>query len=195
MRVITGLAVAFVGCSCSIVRDPVAQAAGESRQTVGPHRVAAHFGTRAFQDSAYDEVESQRTLGLSYAFERTGDYAGFEAALFVSRDEDERAGLSVEGRSSELAVGARKSFHFGSITPYVGAGLAVVRTDLEVAGSTDENGGSLAAYAHTGIELGLTEHAFIGLDGRVLFGSDIQFRAFDTDGDYGQLTLQFGVRF
>lgn len=164
--------------------------------TSGPaHSLAVQVGSRYLGDGAYDAVNDQRTLGVDYAFERPGDLAGIELAMFWSGDDDERGTVDMRGRTGELALGARRTFEAANVRPYVGMGLALIRTDLEVTGGLDENGGSAAVYVHAGLDLPISSSLFVGCDARALFGSDIKYSTMETDADYAQVSVRFGVRF
>lgn len=172
-----------------------APVAAADAPTLGSNRLALHLGSRALTDDVYGPADEPRTIGVEVSRTRPGDLAGFEAALFHGRADKKSSGVDTETRVSELAFGVRRDFDAGAILPYVGVGLAIVRSDVEVEGGLDDNGGSLAGYLHAGFDLPVSEAWFVGFDGRVLFGSDIEFTGTDTSGDYAQATVTFGLRF
>lgn len=183
------LALLFLPAGCASV-------ASDEGVRPAPHanRLALLAGVRELDDD-YEPVETQAMLGLEYVRETPGSLVGFEAGLAGSSSEDEQSGVDVEGRAIELYGGLRKSFGEGQVRPYVGAGAALIRTALDPDNGPVDDGGSLAGYAHGGAELWLGPNWFAGLDARFVFGSDIEYAAGDTDGDYGQLALFVGFGF
>ena len=158
------------------------------------NRFALYLGQRSLDEDDWEPVEDQLTLGFDYSHEAAGSAIGFEVGLFASGDDEEVAGADVEGPTLELSAGIRKTFAEGSrIRPYLGAGVAVINAEAEVGGSDDDT--SLAGYAHGGLGYQISDTFVIGVDLRVLFGSDLEIAGVDTDADYGQLALVLAVAF
>lgn len=179
------------GCA-AIPSGPAAS--GTDGDDAPSNRISLLLGARELDDD-YEPVEAQSMLGFEYVHESPDSFIGFEAGIAASAAEDEAAGIDIEGSSSEIYAGLRKSFGSGLVRPYVGAGVALIRTAIDPENAPSDDGGSLAGYAHGGAELWLGPRWYAGLDLRFLFASDIQYEFRDTDGDYGQIALFIGFGF
>lgn len=154
-------------------------------------RIAMLLGVRALGKDDFEPVEKQGTIGFEFSHEKPDAAIGFEVGLQLSGDEDDNGGLDTEAGTGELYAGVRKSFGDESVHPYIGGGIALIAAEVEANGSDDDDV-SGAAYAHAGVAFDLAENFFIGLDARVLFGSDLELGGVDTDADYGQLAFVIG---
>lgn len=156
------------------------------------NHVTVYVGGRALDEGDYDPVDKQGVLAVEYAHERRDDPIGFEVGVAGSDDEDESGGLKVEGTTSEIYGGIRKTFGDGEVHPYLGGGVALIRSEVEVRSggshaSDDDASGAL--YVHGGVGFDVTPTFLLGLDLRFLFGSDLELGGVDTDADYGQLAI------
>jgi hypothetical protein len=158
-------------------------------------RFSIYIGQRNLDDDDYDPVDKQTTLGLEFAHEPAGSAIGWEVGLMGSGQDDEISGVDVEGRTGEIYGGIRKTFGQGSIRPFVGGGISFIRSKVHVDGLGSEDDTSPAGYFHGGVLFLASETFALGLDLRVLFGSDLDLGGFDTDADYAQLALFLGVGF
>jgi hypothetical protein len=151
-----------------------------------------YVGARGFDEDDYEPVELHGVLAAEYSHEGAGAPVGFEVGLALSGDENEVAGTDIEMATGELYAGVRKTFGSGSVHPLVGFGLAYIHAAID--GGPDEDDGSLAGYVHGGLAFDVGRHISLGIDARILFGSEVEFGgAPETDIDYGQLALVFGV--
>jgi len=179
-------------CSCTALPSGVSQA---PQSSPGGERLALYLGQRNLDEDDYDPVDEQPTFGIEYSSEAPDSTIGWEVGLMGSKDEDTVAGFDLSGSTGELYGGIRKSFGEGTVRPYIGAGLSAINSELEVAGLGSEDDSSLAGYAHGGLMFDVSQSFFLGIDVRVLFGSDVSYGTFETDVDYGQLALVLGWRF
>ena len=178
--------------SCAAVQ---AGAAAPETSAGRENRITLYFGQRSLDEDDWSPIEDQPTFGVEFAQEKPGSAIGWEIGLMGSYDDDTVAGFDVEGSTSELYGGVRKSFLEGSVHPYVGGGLAFINGSVEVSGVGDDDDSSPAAYAHGGVDFAVSELVHLGLDLRVLFGSELTIGGVDGDADYGQLALTLGFAF
>lgn len=112
-----------------------------------------------------------------------------------SADDDTISGVDVEAATGELYGGVRKSFGEGTVRPYVGRGLSIIRAAIDVEGGDEEDDVAPALYLHGGVAFAITPTFGLGLDLRGLFGSDIELNGVEGDADHGQLAIFLGFSF
>jgi hypothetical protein len=165
-----------------------------------------YLGVRSLDGDDWSPVEEQGTIGLEFVHEAPGSPVGFEIALFASGDTKDNVAVpgggtvDVRGRTSELAIGIRKTFgsEASGVHPYVGGGLAAIKAEFKgsVGGlSSEDDDGSGALYLHGGIDFDVGPSFFLGIDLRFLGGSDVTLFGENGTADYGQLALVFGWKF
>ena len=159
------------------------------------NRISIYLGQRSLDEDDYAPVEDQATLGFEYSQEAAGSAFGWEVGIMGSSDDDRVAGFDVEARTGELYGGIRKSFGDDAVRPFVGGGLAIINSEIEVVGAGSDDDSSFAAYLHGGVALAVSESFLLGLDLRLLFGSQLEIVGIDTDADYGQIALFLGFGF
>lgn len=174
--------------SCAALRAPGASVLPPPSQD----SLTLHLGRRALSDDAYEPVDEQGAIGVELVHGVPHATFAWEVGIAASRSEETAAGVEVEGKTLEAYSGLHRAFGLGRVRPYLGAGLALVRTEIEAAGAGSDDGGSAALYAHGGVDVRLSQSFFVGVDLRWLFGSSIQYAAFRTDGDYAQVALRLG---
>lgn len=187
------LCLAFLGLtSCAAVHSGVpAQDSPAARD----NRISLYLGQRSLDEDDWSPVEDQPTFGIEFSQERAGSVVGWEVGLMGSTDDDTLGGFDVEGSTSELYGGVRKSFLEGALHPYVGGGLSFINGEVKVSGVGSDDDSSVAGYAHGGIDWAVSELIHLGLDLRLLFGSDLDIAGSSGDADYGQLALFIGFAF
>lgn len=178
--------------SCAAVQSGAPPAASAS-PAVRENHISFYLGQRNLDEDDWSPVDEQVTLGVEFSQQKPGDMVGWEVGLMGSNDKDHIAGTDVEVSTGEVYGGLRKTFGTGSFRPYIGGGLSFIHLDADVTGIGDDDDSSAAGYVHGGVAFALSESFFLGLDLRVLFGSDLEIAGFDTDADYGQLALVLGV--
>lgn len=159
------------------------------------NRVTVYLGQRNLDEDDYRPVDEQGTFGIEFAHESTDSAVGWEFGLMGSAAEETAGGFDIEGRTGELYGGVRKTLLDGSVHPYIGGGVAYITSEVEVIGVGEDDDSSVAGYAHIGVTADITPAFFLGLDLRVLFGSDLTISGLDTDADYGQLAVMLGWAF
>lgn len=183
------LALSLTSCAAVQAVDPAPAPPAERA-----NRFSIYLGRRQLDSDAYEPVDDQPALGLEYVRESPGSALGFEAGWFASRSLKQQSGTEIEGHSSEIFLGAQKSFGLQAVHPYLGMGVSIIATRLDVRGSSDD-GASLGYYAHGGIRFDVSSSLYLGLDLRTLYGSDIEYDAGTVDGDYVQWALLAGFAF
>ena len=168
--------------------------------------VDLHLGGRALDKDDWDPVEDQGAIGIDFVHEGLDSAIGFEVAFFASRDKEEdepspTGPFDITGETQELSVGVRKTFmkDTSRFHPYVGGGLAAIRAqfrgeDSGGSGASDDDT-SGAFYVHGGLEYDVGPAFLIGVDLRLLGGSDITLFGEDGTANYGQITFVVGCRF
>lgn len=143
------------------------------QRSVGLERQNLNFmvGQKELSADQWDPNDGQVAYGLLFDYYRVDQWVGLDAGLLYSTDSSDQ-GI---GQTTELFVGARKTFTFReTLHPYVAAGLAYVwGTNGVDAGALvnglDEfviadQGDSLGLYLRGGVYATFSEHINIGLD-------------------------------
>lgn len=176
--------------------------------------VTLSVGERDLRDeNAWEPSQDQFALGVTYdaSWTRgTNVGIGVETSIFGSgrSKEVDVGGDDREFRAGtlEFAVGPRLDVAFGAsgIHAYIAGGLAHISAfaglgddngDFFDDDDDDDNDSSFAGYAHIGAYWRIERHFNVGIDFRILRGSDIEVFDVNTDADYDQLTLGFGYSF
>lgn len=178
--------------SCETVRRPSANRYDSGERS---HHAALLVGRRTMEEPGVDDLEHHVVFGGEYAYEDPEGPFGMEVGALLGVRSDEVNGEGVQGLGKEFYAGLRKSVTLGPIRPYVGAGGTWIRYDLEGPGSVEEGDASGAWYVRGGVALPLDVASHVALDVRTVFGTSLDFDAFDASGDYVQLALIAGFDF
>jgi hypothetical protein len=187
---------ALASCSAPPSRRAVPQASGSPAEHKA-NRLSVYLGQRTFGDQEiWDPVEDEGVAAVDFARQTPGSAVGWEVGLAGSYGSNRLFGADLDGSTTELYGGVRTTFVTKSLVrPVLGAGLSVIHADVEVSGFGQLDDSSLAGYVHGGVDFDLTDAFFLGLDLRVLFGSDIEGAGAEGDADYAQLALVIGFAF
>lgn len=159
------------------------------------------LGARSLDDSmAWDQIDEPFALGMEFATRRRGSWLGFEGGFLGAYDEATFLGVDVDDLFLELYLGGRLTGDLGPdgrIHPYLGIGGSLIYTEV-----TGESGGlsisdddsSVGVYGHAGVHVRLGSAFLLGLDARVVTGTDVSVFGVDTDVDYTQFALLLGWR-
>jgi opacity protein-like surface antigen len=182
------------------VQNPPAQITDRSS------KLSLSLGVRSLDQDDWSPVDDQGVIGLEFVHEDPGSAVGFEVGLFGSGKTKENVPvggggtIDVRGRTREISAGVHKTFSAPgeTIHPYVGAGLAAIRAELRGNGASssaedDDRSGGL--YVHGGVDFDIGQNLFLGVDLRLLGGTDITLFGANGTADYAQLALVFGVGF
>lgn len=160
------------------------------------------IGARALDEDYWAPVDEHGVLGVEFAW-MASEILGFELGFSVSGQEEDISILNqivtARGVTGEIYLGPRLEAPLGDIPLrlYFGAGPSVITGDFEVEGSgalVSDSDSSFGLYAHGGalFELG---PILLGLDLRILRGTEVTLFGFESDLDYEQAAFVFGVRF
>jgi len=157
------------------------------------------LGGRALDEDFWSPVDSQAVVGVTVDFGREGWPVHLETGIQGSADDDDLfdVGLvKLTGSVAELSFGVNKTWKpKGNVRPFLGGGLASVTARLEAEtplGDVDDEDTSGGVYVHGGVFWRLGERFNIGLDGRILVGTDITLFGAEGDADYAQFGLVLG---
>jgi len=155
------------------------------------------LGGRALGENDWSPVEEQGVVGVTVDFGKESWPVHLVAGLMASRGEDESMTLDFDGKVSEISFGVLKIWEIagGKMRPFIGGGLAAVSAEVEVESfgtslSVDDKSG--AFYAQGGIFWRIGSRFNLGVDARVLRGSDFQIGDDEGSADYEQLGLLLG---
>jgi len=164
------------------------------------------IGERQLDDDEWDPVEDQLAGGIAFDASDPDTGHGFELGTTYSQDDDDVGPVDFEANIFEVYGGYRYTFgldrdhsdpDLGRVHPYLGAGGAVLRGEVEVdtpGGSDSDDDISPGAYIRAGIGFDLTTELRLGLDYRHLFLSDMDIGSID-DADFDMFTFTLGFKF
>lgn len=176
--------------SCSALPS----AAGDNLNTASKsNRASFYFGGRKLDHGDWSPVDDQTAFGAD--FSRVTGAIGWEVGVQGSRESDDVSGAKLRGTTREIHGGLRVEAGDNVIRPYAGAGLAYINAKIDPDVGASDDDGSLAGYLHGGVTCDLGTAFYVGLDARVLFGSDLTINGASTDADYGQLAIVVGFAF
>lgn len=141
-------------------------------------------------------LEEPSVFGFEYDAYVPGSL-GYEFGMHFANASEQIGGIDLESSTFEMNVGGRKTWEKGNLRPYLGAGLALLATNLDIDnGAYDEGDGSIGCYIHGGAYYKLGSSLTIGADYRMLIGTEIDLPGFvTTDVDYDQLAITLGFAF
>ena len=162
------------------------------------HAINAFGGIRSLENADFDEVDDATVWGAEGLLGVNNQGLGIEGG-YAHADQDGGPLFSGTGSSEvetdELYVGLRNTWGVDSnLQPYIGAGAAWLDANADSSGGFDDDDNSAAAYARAGIGWQF-EHFQVGVDARVLLGTDFEFDDEDTDLDYLQALAFIGWSF
>lgn len=189
----------LAACAAPTERAPEVRAQEVAPRSNPQGQGAVHLGLRSLDDEAfYEPVEEPVVLGIEYArrFQPGGPF-GFEAGLFLAGDSQEELGVDVTSLFFEGDLGLRISHDIDRFQVFAGGGVALIVADVEI----DVNGFNVLSeddftagpYVHAGAICYVGTNFFLGIDARLVTGTEIDFPSFvETDADYFQITLLLG---
>lgn len=155
------------------------------------HSVNAYGGKRYMNANDWNNVDSPTVNGLDAVLAMEAAWLGIEGGWFHS--EEESSTFPAELTIDEYFVGLRVTPWKWVLEPYASLGLSHVNGTEDAVIDDDEK--VLGKYARLGAAFMLGP-VRMGLDGRFLFGSDVDFNdAGDTDLDNYQVTAFLGLGF
>jgi hypothetical protein len=155
----------------------------------GGNSVNVYGGRSELQSDDISSLDEQTVYGADLVWKIGIPFTALEGGVF--RSEDDSAGSELS--SDEFFVGARITPWTFLISPYASAGVTYLDGSLDTPGGS-ESDEVVAYYLRLGAAFTLAMFR-IGLDGRALYGSDVDFGALETDLDRYQLTAFIGIGF
>lgn len=172
--------------------------AGCTTYTTKKNAVNAFGGIRSLENDDFDEVDDATVWGAEGLLGLTYEGLGLEGG-YARAEQDGGPLFSGTGSSNvdtdEIYVGLRQTWNTDStVQPYVGAGAAWLDANAENTNGFKDDDHSAAGYVRAGLGFQFTQFQ-IGIDGRALLGTDLEFEDQDTDLDYLQLLAFIGWSF
>lgn len=153
------------------------------------------IGVGQLRDDAYWQgLDEPWFFGMDYASATDGDGLGAEVGFLLWGDS---ASPDQDLSAAEVFAGLRFTANAGrrGPHPYVGVGGTLIGAKLE-GPAYDENDGALGIYGHAGVTVPLGTGTEIGLDYRMVRGTEADFPGGpDSDFDYNRLALVIGWSF
>lgn len=161
------------------------------------------IGGRGLDEDFWEPVDGQGVIGATVDFGGASWPINMEAGFYASAAEDELfdstllADVDVTGAVVEFCFGVNKTWKpQGNVRPFIGGGLSSVAAALDldagIFGDVDDDDSSLGAYVHGGVFWRIGSRFNIGLDARILTGTDIELFGVEGDADYFQLGMLLG---
>ena len=154
------------------------------------HSINAYGGSRFLEADDWDDVDNPLVYGLDGVLKVNLPWLNVEGGWFHSDEDDGTVG---EIEVDEFFAGLRVTPWKILLEPYGSIGVTWVDSSLD-AGAADDGDEVLAYYLRLGAAFTISFFR-IGLDGRGVFGSDVDLNALETDVDGYQLTAFVGVGF
>ena len=162
------------------------------------------LGSRQLDKALWTPTDEPAVGGVAFLNENP-DTIGFEFGLSLGRDSESAIlpGIGVvdaDLQMLELSAGVRKTFMpEQDVQPFVGVGVSLVDVDYEVSvpgfGYASDGDSTFGVYAHAGVLFPINEQVRLGIDGRILRGTDGEIAGIDGDVDYEQVALILEFRF
>ena len=157
-------------------------------------------GLRGLDEGFWEPTENQGVFGVTVDFGNERWPVHLELGAFGSSNEEEidffGTDVTLTGAVGEFTFGVNKPWQPGeNVRTFVGGGLAAVSASAEVDtpfGDEDDDDDSFGLYAHGGAFWRLGPRFNIGVDGRLLAGTDVTLFDDEGDADYFQVGLILG---
>ena len=162
-------------------------------------------GQRSLDEDYWTPIDEQVAFGFQAAFQSQDSVVGFETGVLFSRESDSEMvqgfDVTLDAALIEIYGGVHKSFGAKDslLRPYLGAGLTAlivaIEGDVEGEFSDTDDDASLGFYVHGGLPFQIAESFRIGIDARLVAGSDLSLFGAEGDADYTQLSAFLGFAF
>lgn len=163
------------------------------------HRIGLIVSQRFLDEGDLEPVDEHTAFALEYVENDPAKSIGFEAGIAHSEEDDTVLGIGVEAELLEVYLGVRKEIETSSgLVPYIGGGLTYLNADLTAsvgAASASDDDSSLGIYLRGGVLWDLTSNVYVGLDARLVVGTDLEIGGASGDADYEQIGVLLGFSF
>jgi hypothetical protein len=154
------------------------------------------LGSRGLDKDFWEPVNGQFATGVTVDFGKQEWPIHLETGIMVSVGyEEDFLAADITGSVSELFFGVNKTWEKGVHRPFIGGGLSAVGASYEIdgpGGIIDDDDGAGGIYLHGGIYWRLKSRFNIGIDARLLLGTDVTLFGQEGDADYAQFGMVLG---
>jgi opacity protein-like surface antigen len=164
--------------------------------------VRVQYGLRTQNsDDDWAPTDESDAIGIEVDHRTRDAFVGFEiGTLLADGDEDAGGGVSFKTDFDEIYAGVRKTFDFDDffLHPYVSLGLTWIQARAALTQGVNQaadDDSSIGAYGRVGVNAVFMENVNVGLEYRLVVGTDLDFFGVSTDTDYGQFGLSVGYSF
>ena len=174
-------------CTASLLALAVAFA---SSACIGGGNTVNVYGGKSFLDADdWDDLDNPTVYGADVALKLNLPWLSVEGGYLRTEEDDDSVGeLYIDEYFAGLRLTPWKIF----VEPYLSAGISYVYPELEMAGDYDDE--VWGYYGRLGFALTFAIVRF-GVEGRALFGSDVDLGTLETDVDTYQLLGFVGLSF
>ncbi len=163
------------------------------------------LGARALDEDDWEPVEDQGVFGVNVDLGRDPWPVWIDLGFHVSAAEEDfrdpfffGGHVDLTATLAEFSVGVVKTWRVsgGNVRPFAGGGLAAVTAEVEFDGpgfgDVDEDDTSGAIYGRGGVYWRIGSRFNLGVDARILMGSDFDIGGVDFEADYFQIGVLVG---
>jgi hypothetical protein len=154
------------------------------------------LGGRTLDEDDWAPAEEHVVFGVTVDFGGEGWPVNLAIGHHLSIGTDEWGPFDLTSTVAELTFGVQKTWVVDGVTrPYIGGGVAAVNaeSELELGNlSVTEDDTSGAVYVDGGVFWRLGSRFNIGVEGRLVVGTDLELAGADVNADYFQGGLILG---
>ena len=182
------------------VNEPAARAYGAPPENYDRRVEMVHvmLGEMDMSDSSFwGDLDEPWSFGIEYATTTKNTGFGPEIGFHFWGDSTGSSSSDQDLSGVEFSAGIRNTWEPGRNRPhpYLGVGGTLLAANFQEPGY-DESDGSIGVYAHAGITLPLSPGLDLGLDYRIVRGTEADLPGFvESDYDYDRLALVLGWSF
>lgn len=167
--------------------------------SIHPGILSITLGARALDDSRWDPFDDMPAIGLDYTYKDPGSWLGLHAGLQGSAERETIGGARLDAWTGEVTLGPRVYMEPEDLPfyAYAGAAVALGYSDIETTGGASSGDTFFGGVASLGLMFEVSAYQAIGVEWRILRGSDLDtsFVGGPEDADHQQLSFVFSARF
>lgn len=153
------------------------------------------LGMGQLDEDEWAPTEEPILFGGEFVYQGRDSWLGFEFGTRLAGDYEEVNNVDLSLFVSELYAGPAMLFMRGSpVQPYIGAGVSLVLVYADAESgfvAVEDDDVSFGFYAHAGLAFKVGQF-LMGVDARILTGTDLDMFGTSTDVDGEQYSLFFG---